>query len=685
MSQVLRSLGLLVTAGASAASFFQQTRASWLTPFVTANTMSLPNRHRLMVGMAAGAVLALVAGALFAWQAGAGRLRRVARAMSPMILLGFLPPLIDTSAWPNTLNIAMVLGAYTLLAERIYRLAFAGLAEPLAATAPPPGRFGRAVGGAARDLMRLGALIPPRARRWGPTVLVVAAAAGYAIYMSVFTLRMHGRFQTYGYDLGQYDSIFYNTLHGRWMRDTPLGFDKNWEQLRGHAELSVFFLLPLYALRPAASTLLVIQSCVLGLGAIPLYRFARRRLPSAMAVALAVAYLLYPPMHGLQFYDFHFQPIAVTFVLLVIDLVDDRRYWLCGLVFIIALGCREDISVGLAMLGTFLALTGYRVRAGILMAVAASAYFVVMRFIIMPSFGTWFFQGIYKDLFPPGSPTFGGVIATLLSNPVYSVTTVLQGEKLRYALQVLVPVAFLPLRRSWLVWSVVPGSIFTILTTEYAPTIDTAFQYSGHFIPYLFSASALAIAAYRRDSCGPSRQRAALAALWTGTILCGVFWGAIPPRDSVRGGFNLMSMRAPTDAEKRKDWDLRELAAMVPPTATLAMSEAEMPHVSRLWMRSLRDTTDADYILYGLGTGGAGSTNADRVLASGEFQKIAERPGIALLKRRTGAPPPPPAAPKAVTPPPRMPDHAPAGPPSAPVPGRRGPVPSVPPVSPLKR
>ena len=135
------------------------------------------------------------------------------------------------------------------------------------------------------------------------------------------------------------------------------------------------------------------------------------------------------------------QPIAMVFVLLVIDFVDERRYVLCGIAFAIALACREDISVGLAILGAFLALSGHRVRAGLVMAVVATVYFIVLRFIIMPSFGAWGFQDAYKELLPQGARNFGGIIATMISNPLFTLGTLLTAEKLRYALQILLPVA----------------------------------------------------------------------------------------------------------------------------------------------------------------------------------------------------------------------------------------------------
>src|SRR5207302_8572459 len=99
----------------------------------------------------------------------------------------------------------------------------------------------------------------------------------------------------------------------------------------------------------------------------------------------------------------------------------------------------------------------------------------------------------------------------------------------------------------------------------------------------------------------------------------------------------------------------------------VAVSEAEMPHLSRLKMRGLRDTIDADYILYSIGSGYYGGTNGERALASGQFEKLAERPGLVLLRRTTAAPAPPPVTPPVTpSPPPATPPARPVTPPPAP-------------------
>ena len=225
---------------------------------------------------------------------------------------------------------------------------------------------------------------------------------------------------------------------------------------------------------------------------------------------LAICYLLFPPLHGANFYDFHFQPIAATLVLFVIWFVDSRRWILLTIVFMLALSCREDISVGLTMLGIFLVLSGYRTRAGAIMAAAGMTYFVLMRFVIMQHFGPGWFSDIYKDLYPkPVGPIATVAYQTLATNPIFVFRTLLTPDKLRYLFQIVTPVAFLPFRRTYLLPALAPGSLFTLLTPAYEPTTDIGFQYSGHFTPYLFSGigGRARRVSFRRSGVGSSSGR----------------------------------------------------------------------------------------------------------------------------------------------------------------------------------
>jgi uncharacterized membrane protein len=614
----LRPIALFAVCAASLVLFGWQLTSDSTLAFFISNALPIEERKQLITMMASAVIVVVLIGLMYVALTGlrgALALSLKARLVAPLTLIALLPPLLDQSLWKEPHQAAVAIAVFVFLFERLWRVTLAAWCEGTHVRWP------------------LVARVTPRARRTS-TGIVLFGVLGYAVYVSTYTLFAHWRFQTYNFDLGQYDNIFWNALHGRPLVCTPLGAMTNWSSLSGHADFATFFLLPIYAIYPHAETLLVMQSVLLGLGAIPIYFFAARRLPPAYACVLAICYLLYPPLHGTNFYDFHFQPVAATFVLYLLWFLDIRRWFWAGLFYVLAITCREDISVGLTFLGLYLILTGYRPKAGTIMAVVGVIYFVVVRFYVMASYGPGWFSDIYKDLYPPGGPnSYGGVMQTLATNPIFVFRTLLTADKLKYFLQIVTPLAFLPLRRAYLLPALAPGALFTLLTTQYSPTTDIAFQYSGHFTAYIFMASAVALAACLAE--GRIKGRAAAAALLVGTFLCTKHWGAFPPSGTFKSGFSLISFARPTAADFKKARDLAELAKLVPEAAPVAVSEQELPHVSDRFLKllTLRDgAPEAEYILYG--TSSAGAHIAAQVLASGQYVEIAQRPGLSLLRRK---------------------------------------------------
>ena len=628
-----RATFMLGLCGFSLAAFLVQLlRHKWIVGFVGANTASASERNRLLISIAAGAAAGvLLALALWPWgraKTRTVRVMRTARLLAPAILPGFAYPLLRVGEWdafPRIVGIAVV----AVLAELCFR---AAIAEILAARLVVARWIGALAAAWSRLLDRVRPTLSPE------FILVLLGAVGYAVWMGVYTIVNHRHFNTMAFDLGSYNNMFYNALHGHPFRGTAvLRNGGDWSMLSNHAEFTIYAFLPFYALYQQAETLLVLQAVALGSGAIPIYRFAARRIPRGMALLLAFAYLFYAPMHQANFYDVHFQPFGAVFTLWAVDFLDVRRFVLFSLFFVLALGCREDIPVGFVVIGAYLILAGQRPRIGALLCVLSAAYFVVIKFAIMPRFGPWWFSDMYKDLYPAGENSYGGVVKTLLTNPVYVLKTLINTEKMTFFLQTVAPLAFLPLRRRLLWMSLLPGAMFTLLTTGYSPTVEISFQYVCYNIPFLFLAAAIALALMGQGKAAQAKQWGAVCAMALATLLATNVWGAAPPSSKFKGGFaNIGEFKPLSAAEKQKRRDLRELAAMVPRPAALAVSEVEHPHVSwRLKCFDLRDGFDgADYILYAEDTGGFGSDNARRALSSGNYEEMARRPASKLVLLR---------------------------------------------------
>jgi hypothetical protein len=102
-------------------------------------------------------------------------------------------------------------------------------------------------------------------------------------------------------------------------------------------------------------------------------------------------------------------------------------------------------------------------------------------------------------------------------------------------------------------------------------------------------------------------------------------------------------MKAPSPGDYQFERDLLALDALVPSDASVAVSEHELPHISRMNLFSLRDGLfDADYLLYDIAGGYLGADIAEPALARGQYRLVAQKSDLALLKR---VDPPPVVAP----------------------------------------
>jgi uncharacterized membrane protein len=580
------------------------------------------------------AALALAAGPLGAWLAGrlgAGRLRKCGERLAPLLPAGLALLLLDSFTWSEARLVHLV--ACALLAGITQRsLRVHALAPPLALER-----------GLARRLRApLGRIAAQRALL--PAFVVAAAALGYAAWFGHVTLEAHWNGHTRSYDLAIFDNLLWNVVNGGpFLVSTPAGGGEV-SHFGRHATLLAYALAPFYALHPSAATLLVLQALLIGGAAVPLFLFARRHLAPWLACAVALAYLLYPPLHGSNLYDFHFLALSPFFVFSVAHALETRsRAWL-GVSVALALACREEIALGVALLGAHQVLADRRVLAGLALAGIGAAWFLAMKFVLMPLVaGEGAYASIYAGLAPEGEAGFGAVLETLLVNPGFVLGSLLVAEKLEYALLILVPLAFVPLRRpsGWLF--LLPGLLFTLLSTDYAPAISIGFQYTAFWTPYLFVAATLLLRSDAFEPEGTPTARASRAGFLGSFVLLALLssyqYGALFQQRTASGGFHEVFPFHTTalDLERRRQRE--EVLRLLPPAAKVAASESVAPHVSnRASAYTLREgVRDAEYVVFGLVPEAPGEQAlVHALLVARRFGVVASNGAYALLQR--GAP-----------------------------------------------
>jgi uncharacterized membrane protein len=461
----------------------------------------------------------------------------------------------------------------------------------------------------------------PRSRR-AARIALGALLLGTFVFGYTHALRVHHKLLTSNYDFGLFENLFYNALQGRH------GIALGGQYFAQHAEFLLYALLPLYALVPRSETLLALQTLLIVGAALPLYLLAERWLKSAWAaLALALIYVSSPALHGPLLFDFHFLPLSAFFVLWAAWCWSVRRWLGFWSMVLLALCCREDVAIGVAAVGAGLAVLGRTRRVAYALLALGVLWFAWVKFVWMPRFGPMTFSDYYAGLIPWGEQGFGAVVLTLLSNPLYALGRSLSGEKLLLALQLMTPLAFLPLRRCGTLFLLVPGLIVVGLSTSQAAIGQIQFHYATHFLPYLFIATVIGLAV---------RTPAERWTLWPGmalaALVCTLHFGAFFV-SSFKTSFHEVSFAwGPRDEQRRGDFEA--LAALVPAAASLSAGEYEGPQLARRpWLFAVKQGIfGADYVLYSrrsLRWGGAQPIR--EALASGGYGVIELRGDFGLL------------------------------------------------------
>ncbi|MBM4360402.1 MAG: DUF2079 domain-containing protein [Deltaproteobacteria bacterium] len=503
---------------------------------------------------------------------------------------------------------------------------------------------------------RLGRL----AERLGPVATGLAlvglwAAYGYAL--SRLAVTNHHALNTRTIDLGYYDNVFYNSVHGR-----PLGcsFVKGGNHASAHFDPILVLLSPLYLLYPRAEFLLVLQSVWLGMGVVPAYLIGRTVLERRSAgFVMALAYALYPALHGANLYEFHSLTLTAPLVLWLFYFLETRRWFGYGVAVLALCLCREDLPLMLCLVGLHAVLTrrpGFA-RAGVITIAFAVGYYALARGVFMPSkdllnSGTdkAYSYAYYFEELLPNKRGLGDVALTLLTNPMFvlrhAFTDLL---KVQYLLVLFVPLGALPLlaRNGRLIMAY--GLLVCLLASR-KPVFQVGFQYAAMIFPFAFAVTPRAIldvaeaAGRRSDGMAPARvTRALLAFILAASLLVSWKFGALVENAVFRGGFGKIARYQLTETQHAQYGQLRSLVDKIEPGASVLVTNRVGAHVSnRRDAYLMHQRKGTNYVLVEDSDLGKQRGWHDDRVKKGQLE-VVEHAGPFTLYRAVTPPPAPPA------------------------------------------
>ncbi len=308
----------------------------------------------------------------------------------------------------------------------------------------------------------------------------------YITFFSAIMIFKHNSFLTSGFDLGIFNQTFWTTLfEDRLFYSTgDLSFNPSGSFFGVHFSPILFLLLPFYAIYPRVETLLVIQSIVLALGAIPIYWMAHEKLGKNVALYISILYLVYPPLNYVNLNDFHLEALLPTLFLFAVYYLEHEK-WPQFLVFIILSMATIEFTQIIVIFVAIYGLLVYRKRRFVdsrkaLKYIILTVCIGVLCFVLALKI---------KELFNPITSPVPTPFHIIFSNPGKAVYMIFNdwSSKVFYIICLLGPLGFLPALSLEPVVMTIPW-IGASFITDYLPYYSIYYHYNSFVFPFVFIA-----------------------------------------------------------------------------------------------------------------------------------------------------------------------------------------------------
>jgi uncharacterized membrane protein len=430
-------------------------------------------------------------------------LNRVSGVFLGATLLVFLPVLalegIETNQQPLTLALIAVIGVIAAQATAVI-------------CDDPFGRANQATTGN-MPLAPQKVVGPGCQRAWLGGLVLLAMTLGYSLYMSVLTVARHNSFRTHAFDLGIQVQAMYTVVTRGYPLVTLYGSEPV-NRLGDHFGLSHYLIAPVYAAFSGATTLLILQSVALGLGAIPVYLLAKDKIRNTgFALALAAAYLLYPALHAVNTFDFHELALVTPLLLFSLYFLEKGRRGLFLIFLVLATLTREEVALSSAAIGLYILLVKRERRLGGLVLAGSLAYFILVNQVIMPALGGGPDLGRFAGIAVADRTGFQAILLGLLTNPIYAFTQIfLNGQKMLFMVQLLLPVLFLPLLAGP-AWVMALPAFAVALLASVPSQYSLDYHYPAIMVPFVFVLAVFGLQRLNRRAYNPLALAVAILAI----------------------------------------------------------------------------------------------------------------------------------------------------------------------------
>jgi len=424
---------------------------------------------------------------------------------------------------------------------------------------------------------------------------VVALMVLYSVYFSAYSIQRHNTFRTNASDLGQVDQALWNTLQGRYLEDTKID-GRQANRMTDHVEPTFALLSLAYFFYDGVEAVLVAQSIIIALGALPIFWIARKKLGSAwLGVAFAAMYLMFPALQAANLAEVHAVTLAPAPLMFAYHYAEEKKWGQYVFFSLIAMLVKEEIALLVFVMAVyFTAQSTVNSRQStvkfnfqhltsnfypIILVALSLAWFYATVFIIVPQYNLAG-QSPYISRYPGASPS---LLKSLSAIPPL-IASIFIPEKISYLVQLFASVGFLAILDPVSLLLGSPSLVLNLLSS-YPAMYSGTYHYSAPIAPY-FVLAAIG-GAKRITNYQLPIQRIAIA----GAFLIALGYHSVAGYTPIGGEFFWSETTPHLQL-------LSRFSNQIPRDAKVSTTGSLFPHLShREYMYRYPLVKDADYIL----------------------------------------------------------------------------------------
>jgi uncharacterized membrane protein len=269
-------------------------------------------------------------------------------------------------------------------------------------------------------------------------------------------------------------------------------------RLGTHFDPIIALLAPLYLLYSGPETLLVVQTIALALGAWPIFWLAEEKLESAWGgAAFALVYLAFPALEGANLVEFHAVTLGAGFLTWAFYFLHQDLPHLFGLFAVLAMTCKEEIPLIVAMMGLYAFFILRKRKWGGVTLLVGILWFIVAVKVIIPSFNESG-RSIHLTHYSYLGDSVEEVLLNVVTQPGLVLNNFEDELKIAYLIKLCFPVGYLSLLAPHVLLVAIPAITINFLSTHYEMYALDMFWGSVTIVPFVVLSAVWGVALLTR-------------------------------------------------------------------------------------------------------------------------------------------------------------------------------------------